>query len=248
MQQRIIDPPKDQWDRLPTPLTPGEREVFELFTETLPPEWEMYIQPYLNGLRPDLVLLNPYAGIAVFEIKDWSLNTLQYSIEYNWATQSPINQIKLYEDEIFNLYCPRLDDRYGKAVISAGLIFTRIPQAAIDRLLNPFRDGNMVNYPDQYPFAGLEGLEKGNVDVLFPEHKKWGQQNPSRTMSNDTANDLRGWLKEPAFSKEQREPLRLNNDQDEIATDPPSERYRKVRGPAGSGKSQAPRCSRSCTC
>ena len=91
MQQRIIDPPKDQWDRLPTPLTPGEREVFELFKETLPLEWEMYIQPHLNGLRPDLVLLNPYAGIAVFEIKDWSLNTLQYSIKYNWVTQSPIN-------------------------------------------------------------------------------------------------------------------------------------------------------------
>lgn len=202
MQQRIIDPPKDQWHRLPTPLTSGENKVYNLFDAGLPLEWEMYIQPHLNGLRPDLVLLNPYAGIAVFEIKDWSLNTLQYSIEYNWATQSPINQIKIYEDEIFNLYCPRLDDRYGKAVISAGLIFTQIPQVMVNRLLNPFRDGNMGKFPDQYPFAGSEGLEEGNIDALFPEHKKWGQHNPSRTMSNDTANDLRGWLKEPAFSKE----------------------------------------------
>ena len=47
MQQRIIDPPKKQWDLLPTPLTPGEREVFELFDANLPPEWEMYIQPIL---------------------------------------------------------------------------------------------------------------------------------------------------------------------------------------------------------
>ena len=239
MQQRIIDPPEDQWARLPTPLTPGEREVFELFKEALPLEWEMYIQPHLNGLRPDLVLLNPYAGIAVFEIKDWSSNTLQSSIRYNWKTQSPINQIKIYEDEIFNLYCPRLDDRYGKAVISAGLIFTRIPQAEVNRLLNPFRDGNMGKFPDQYPFAGAEGLEENNIDALFPENKKWGQQNPSRTMSNDTANDLRGWLKEPAFSKEQREPLKLNDRQREIATEPTQARHRKVRGPAGSGKSQA---------
>ena len=72
MQQRIIDPPKDQWHRLPTPLTSGENEVYNLFDVRLPLEWEMYIQPHLNGLRPDLVLLNPYAGIAVFEIKDWS--------------------------------------------------------------------------------------------------------------------------------------------------------------------------------
>ena len=239
MQQRIIDPPKDQWDRLPTPLTPGESEVFELFKETLPLEWEMYIQPYLNGLRPDLVLLNPYAGIAVFEVKDWSLNTLQYSIRYNWSTQSPINQIKLYEDEIFNLYCPRLDDRYGKAVISAGLIFTQIPQAMVNRLLNPFRDGNMGKFPNQYPFAGSEGLEEGNINALFPEYKKWGQHKQSYYMSEDLANDLRGWLKEPAFSKEQREPLELNDRQLTIATEPTQERYRKVRGPAGSGKSQA---------
>ena len=239
MQQRIIDPPKDQWHRLPTPLTSGENEVYNLFDVGLPLEWEMYIQPHLNGLRPNLVLLNPYAGIAVFEIKDWSLNTLQNSIKYNRATPSPINQIKLYEDEIFNLYCPRLDDYYGKAVISAGLIFTRIPQAAVDHLLNPFRDRNMRNYPDQYPFVGSEGLEEGNIDVLFPGYKKWGQQNPSRNMSTDTANDLRGWLKEPAFSKEQREPLKLNGRQHEIATEPPQKLYRKVNGPAGSGKSQA---------
>ncbi|MYC77473.1 AAA family ATPase [Candidatus Poribacteria bacterium] len=239
MQQRIIDPPEDQWNRLPTPLTPGEREVFELFKEVLPLEWEMYIQPHLNGLRPDLVLLNPYAGIAVFEIKDWSLNTLQYSIRYNWKTQSPINQIKLYEEEIFNLYCPRLDDRYGKAVISAGLIFTRIPQAEVDRLLNPFRDGSMRKYQERYPLSGSKHVAQSNVDALFPEYKKWGKQRQSRTMSENTANDLRGWLKEPAFSKEQREPLGLNDRQFRIATEPTQGRYRKVRGPAGSGKSQA---------
>lgn len=239
MEQRIIDPPKDQWHRLPTPLTPGENKVYNLFDAKLHLEWEMYIQPHLNGLRPDLVLLNPYAGIAVFEIKDWSLNTLQYSIRYNWATQSPVNKIKLYEDEIFNLYCPRLNDRYGKAVITAGLIFTQIPQTEINRLLAPFRDGNMRKYPYQYPFSGLECVTEDNVDALFPECKKWGRQIQSRTMSKDTANDLRGWLKEPAFSKEQREPLKLNRGQLEIATEPPQERYRKVRGPAGSGKSQA---------
>ena len=239
MQQRIIDPPKDQWNRLPTPLTPGEDKIYNLFDNGLSLEWEMYIQPHLNGLRPDLVLLNPYAGVAVFEIKDWCLNTLESSIKHNQTTKNPINQIRLYEDEIFNLYCPRLNDRYGKAVITAGLIFTRIPQSEVNRLLNPFRDRNMKDYPDQYPFSGSECVTAGSIDVLFPEHKRWGRQKQSRTMSEDTANDLRGWLKEPAFSKEQREPLELNSRQLTIATDPTQERYRKVRGPAGSGKSQA---------
>ena len=239
MQQRKIDPPEDQWDLLPTPLTSGELEVFKLFHCKLPLEWEMYIQPHLNGLRPDLVLLNPYAGIAVFEIKDWSLKTLQSSIRYNRKKPNPINQIKSYEEEIFNLYCPRLNDYYGKAVITAGLIFTKVPQAEVDRLLNPYRDKRVKQYRDQYPFSGSESVEKGNIDKLFPESKKWGKQNPSRSMSSDTAADLRGWLKEPAFSQAQRRPLNLNEDQLEIARERTTTGYRRVKGPAGSGKSLA---------
>lgn len=97
----------------------------------------------------------------------------------------------------------------------------------------------MTKYPNQYPFAGAEGLKKGNIDALFPEQKRWGKQKPSPTMSNDTANDLRGWLKEPTFSREQREPLNLNDRQRVIATESTQEHCRQVRGPAGSGKSQA---------
>ena len=242
MQQRIIDPPKDQWYRLPTPLTDGENKVYNLFDAGLPLEWEMYIQPHLNGLRPDLVLLNPYAGVAVFEIKDWSPNTLESSIKYNQTTKNPINKIRLYEDEIFNLYCPRLDDHSGKAVITAGLIFTQVSQDEVNHLLQPFRDRNMRKYPDQYPFSGSEGIVESNMDVLFPEQKKWGRQKQSCIMSADIADDLRGWLKEPAFSQEQREPLDINTQDRQqrlIITNPGGVRYRRVKGPAGSGKSLA---------
>ena len=239
MQQRTIDPPKDQWDRLPTLFTSGEREVFKLFDFKLPLEWEMYIQPHLNGLRPDLVLLNPYAGIAVFEIKDWSLKTLQSSIRYNRKKPTPTNQIKSYEEEIFNLYCPRLNRNYGKAVITAGLIFTKVPQAEVDRLLDPYRDKGVKQYRDRYPFSGSERVKKGNIDELFPESREWGKQSPSRYMSSDTAADLRGWLKEPAFSQAQRKSLNLNADQREIARERTTTGYRRVKGPAGSGKSLA---------
>ena len=124
---RLIDPPREQWDRLPTPLTTGEIAVAELFDAKLPNEWEIYIQPHLNGLRPDFVLLNPNAGIAVFEVKDWDLNALEYFVDYAGAGEArlmarqpsgetfmlrgdnPVNKIRLYKDELFNLYCPRLN-------------------------------------------------------------------------------------------------------------------------------------------
>jgi hypothetical protein len=65
---RVVVPSRDQLDALPTPLTPGEMSVLGFFDEHLPKRWGIYVHPHLNGLRPDFVLLNPDAGIAVFEV------------------------------------------------------------------------------------------------------------------------------------------------------------------------------------
>lgn len=236
--KRLIDPPKDQWDRLPTSLTDGERAVAELFDAKLPSEWEIYVQPHLNGNRPDFVLLNPFAGIAVFEVKDWSLSTLEHKIRHSSA-EIPVRKIQVYKDEIFNLYCPRLDGGLGMAAITSGLIFTMIPQSEVDRILSPTLGDGMRSNPSKYPISGSERVEKGDIARLFPENNMWGPTNFSRVMSNDTAEDLRAWLRDPDFSQEQRKPLNLNEEQREIATERTTSGYRRVKGPAGSGKSLA---------
>lgn len=81
IQQRFVSPSKSEFHRLRQPLTLGERKVFEFFDQYLDAEWEIYIQPHLNGLRPDFVLLNPNVGIAVFEVKDWNLDAMSYWLE-----------------------------------------------------------------------------------------------------------------------------------------------------------------------
>ena len=250
---RLIEPPKEQWDALRTPLTAGERAVAELFDSKLSIEWEIYIQPHLNGLRPDFVLLNPNAGMAVFEVKDWDLSALDYYVDYSaprkprlMARQksgvafslqgdNPVNKIRLYKEELFDLYCPRLNEKSGLAVITAGVIFTRSTRAQVQKLLTPFRDQDtgMAKYPQYYPLSGSDDVQSANIARLFPE---W-QRTSSKFMSEDTADDLRGWLKEPAFSREQREPLELNNHQRRLATTRTSSGYRRLKGPAGSGKS-----------
>ena len=37
----------------------------------LPVEWEIYLQPYLNGDRPDIVIMNPNVGMMIIEVKDY---------------------------------------------------------------------------------------------------------------------------------------------------------------------------------
>lgn len=250
---RIIDPPREQWDSLPTSLTPGERDVAGLFDARLPQDWEIYVQPHLNGLRPDFVLLNPKAGIAVFEVKDWDLSALSYFVgcsgsgepclmardksgnTFSRQDDNPANKIRLYRDELFNLYCPRLDERNGLAVITAGIIFTRSPRSQVQELLAPFRDKDreIARHPQYYPLSGSDDIQTANIGRLFPE---W-QRTSSHHMSEDTANDLRGWLREPASSRAQREPLELNSQQHRLATTRTLSGYRRLKGPAGSGKS-----------
>lgn len=46
--ERRIDPPRNSFDQLPTPLTDGERRVIGLFDQKLRPEWEIYVQPHLK--------------------------------------------------------------------------------------------------------------------------------------------------------------------------------------------------------
>lgn len=250
---RLIDPPRSAFDRLPNRLTDGERQVIDLFDRGLDPAWEMYVQPHLNGLRPDLVLLNPDVGIAVFEIKDWDLNAMRYFVSDSdlWAERNgksfrvkdnPIAKIRLYKNEIFDLYCPRLGTKAGWAVITAGLVFTRTPRLRVITLLDRIRDEEMRKYKSYYPVAGsddLGDLGQSSLDRIFPESKRLS----SKYMNPCKAEDLRGWLREPASSKEQRtRPIPLSPPQLNLVKTRTRSGYRRIRGPAGSGKSVVAAC------
>lgn len=249
---RLIDPPRQDFERLPTPLTVGERQLIDLFDRYLDADWEMYVQPHLNGLRPDLVLLKPTIGIAVFEIKDWDLSAMHYFVSGSdlWAKKdgnrfrkkNPINKIRQYRDEIFNLYCPRLNAKAGKAVITAGLIFTKMRRQCVFELLDTFRDEPMQKYPRYYPITGsddLGGIGQSALDRIFPE---WNRRS-SACMTPELADDLRGWLRDPAFNREQRQrPIPLNDRQRDLVKTRTRSGYRRIRGAAGSGKSVVLAC------
>lgn len=250
---RVIEPPREQHNKFLTPLTDGERRVIDLFDANLQPDWEIYVQPHLNGLRPDIVLLHPGVGVAVFEIKDWDLGALQYYAKsvgsgrqvlmardgsgkiFSREAENPINKILLYKEELFDLYCPRLNNRAGFAVITAGLIFPCSPRSEVERVFGPFRDAHdgMSGYPQYYPLSGAEDVTSGNLRAIFPESKRQS----SSVMSSVVADDLRGWLREPFFSQVQRTPLELDARQRELAATRTDTGYRRIKGPAGTGKS-----------
>lgn len=247
---RLISPPAAEINFLRQPLTLGEKLVFDFFNCYLHEDWEIYLQPYLNGLRPDFVLLHPQNGIAVFEVKDWNLDALNYFVNlsednkprlmgndgsrtFSLEKQNPINKVDLYKKEIFNLYCPRLQERTGFGVITAGIIFPFSERKKIAHLLKPFLDfRNMSAYPHLYPIIGEDTIATKDINTVLP---RWNR--PDSRMSELIASDLRAWLSEPSFSIDQRSTLEISNRQRELITTRTDTGYRRIKGSAGSGKS-----------
>ena len=245
MTRRTIYPPVADFNRLRQPLTSGETRVFELFNKHLPDEWEIYIQPHLNGLRPDFVLLNPKVGIGVFEVKDWDLNAMTYRNEGSVLRAShegqtfdvwpnPVQQLRRYKEEIHQLYCPRLEQKNGFAVITAGLIFPFAARDSVVALMAPHQtQEEREKYPRYSPISGREAISGGWLEKVFPESSRQS----SIYMTPDHADDLRGWLVEPDFSSDQRMPLEMDARQRSLADTRTESGYRRIKGPAGSGKS-----------
>ena len=178
--ERIMSPSRVELANLRQPLTQGEWEVVNFFDGLLDSSWEIYVQPHLNGLRPDIVLLNPRVGVAVFEIKDWNLDAMSYFVQGEglraelWSKKdgrsfknegnNPFTKIKLYKQRIFDLYCPRLPVRSGFAAITAGVIFTRATSARAKALQRHFLSENELEHAERYlPVAGMDDLARGLV-------------------------------------------------------------------------------------
>ena len=259
MSSRIISPKPEDWGDLPTPLTPGERQVAEFFDRHLPQGWEIYLQPRLNGLQPDFVLLHPNIGVAVYEVKDWNPGATRYWVEPNGDNpvlrahypnnqfpnsvdkkSNPFLRIRDYKDYIHRLCTSAVQGRQGNEYvgfgrITAGVIFTVGESRFWKDLGRPFtRKGDFNRL---YPVLGKDALDSGKISWVYPE-----AANPQEgIMTEQVAELLRGWLREPDFIRQQREPLPIPNDVQRRLVDrgPGRTGLRRVKGPAGSGKSFA---------
>jgi hypothetical protein len=228
--ERVISPPLNALSTLRTPLDAAERRVLDLLHAELPVEWQVYIQPHLNGLRPDFVLVHPGQGIAVFEVKDWNESTLREACRP--GRENPVDKIDRYKKELYELYLPSLPDRTGFGAITAGLIFPNAPEAMLHRYLDVARARLGHSQRAQYPLVGSESMAAG-LPRVFPR----AAANTGCRLSPDVLRDLHYWLREPDFQAEQRLQPVLTERQRLLVTGRTESGYRRVRGPAGAGKS-----------
>ena len=133
-------------DRLTVPPTDGERHLLMVLLDTLDDTYEVYFNPYLDGDRPDVIVLKPGCGALIIEVKDWNLNHYQLDIKNQWrydgkVIRSPQQQAFRYKENLFNLHLPLLglqeltNPNFFK-LISVGVYFHR---ASRDQLKHLYR-------------------------------------------------------------------------------------------------------------
>jgi len=109
-------------NKFPKSLEPGERALMDALLVILDDDWTIYVQPNLNGVQPDIIIFSEEAGMGVFEVKDWNLDSYRVKIGGRWdvydgkqgkwidsAARCPLSQVKSYKDSIYRYELPELE-------------------------------------------------------------------------------------------------------------------------------------------
>ncbi|MFN3683368.1 MAG: NERD domain-containing protein [Fimbriimonadaceae bacterium] len=229
-------------DSLHAPLTPGERALVKFLDANLPDTWSIFVQAYVNGLRPDVVVANPNVGVVVFEVKDWNLEgysavgnrLIGRSAGQEWTAKNPLLQARTYASRIYEQYLaggaaegdPRKSYK-PQQDCRAAVYFHCASTEAARNLLAPWLRGDDIVF-------GNDWLDRSRLQQVVPScyHKR--RQGLADTTS-DLIAKLIQYLMPPRHYIEQNHPLPMP-DAAQAPKTVPGRGFHRLRGPAGCGK------------
>ena len=241
----ILYPPIEVINRMKVPPTQGEKTLLTLL-ETLDDRFEIYFQPYLNGDRPDVILINKEAGILIFEVKDWNLNHYYLNNRCDWVlkkndaiVKSPFTQINNYRKNMINLHIEGMlehllkDTRYYSLVNSCVVFANATNQEIFSRIKETKQKKPKSSYLNYLQYLGSDGLAKSNE--LKNMIEKCRLHRKSLILKSEFISSLHRNLKPPIHELEDGIQIAYNKAQTELSISNSNDR-RKIKGVAGSGK------------
>jgi hypothetical protein len=230
-----LRPPLHELDRLAVGLNVGELRVAHKLAE-LDDSWTVYVQPRLAQDIPDFVAIHPRHGVCAIEVKDWSVGGYRQaddgSIEcmtggtWQRTAEQPRYQTFRYRSTIYEHFFALPDDAERPTqVIRASLVLPQWSTAKAERLFE--KPAVTPSEQSVRVFGGevLQGPAEALVRATCP---------PPNSVSMER---LCRHLVESDAVREARRPAWLSEGAKNIAGNPSRARLRRVRGPAGCGKS-----------
>ena len=168
--------------RFKVPPTDGERTLLDFLGRVLDDSYEVYFNPYLNGDRPDVLIMREGNGVLVIEVKDWNLDNFALNEKKKWVytpngsvVKSPIDQVLKYKNNLFDLHVDKLlekkinDIRHFRIVACAVYFHCASQQKVENLLVSPYKDDK--RYQDFLKYnvdlIGKDGLEEVRFNELL---------------------------------------------------------------------------------
>lgn len=235
--------------------TEGERTLLN-FLYTLNDSFEVYFNPYLNGDRPDVIIMREGYGVMVIEVKDWNLNNFKLDEKKKWIyspnnsyVKSPIDQVLKYKNNLYDLHVPELlamkikDFRHFN-IVACSIYFHCATQGQLmDMLVNPYKSDLKYQTFLKYniDFIGNDALNKEFFTELLKKRYLVANKT-SYLFTNDLYRNFKRILTPTIHLKSQGDPYNYTPKQEDIIYGKWENGQRKVqleqrvRGVFGSGK------------
>ncbi|SNV31980.1 DNA-dependent helicase II [Chryseobacterium taklimakanense] len=231
---------------------PGELHLLYFLRDNLDDSYDVFFNPYMNGDRPDVVVMKKGQGMLIIEVKDYVLK--HYDIDHktkNWKVKSstgnaviksPITQVLKYKNNLFDLHIENLleqkiSDIRNANMISCALYFHNATQSDLeDFIVNQFSSDK--NYSKFLTFNillfGRDGLTKDNFNsALRRRHLGKGQM--TSYFPDELYERIKRFLNPPLHQKTDGIVPMYNQEQQRLIYDQDRKEIR-VKGVVGSGK------------
>lgn len=244
----IFYPSFDRIKRFKVQPTEGESTLLNFLDATLDNSFEVFFNPYLNGDRPDVLIMRKDHGVMVIEVKDWNLDNFYLNEKRKWVykpngsvVKSPLDQVLKYKNNLFDLHVAdllqmKIKDFRHFSMVSCVIYFHCASQSYLNNLLiAPYKDDKKYQTFLKYniDFIGKDALNKDNFFSLLQKRYMLTQQ-PSIFFKSNLYENFKRILTPPLHMRSQGVPYKYSDKQKSIIYSETLEQ--RVRGVFGSGK------------
>ena len=244
----IFYPSFDRIKRFKVQPTEGESTLLNFLDATLNNSFEVFFNPYLNGDRPDVLIMRKDHGVMVIEVKDWNLDNFYLNEKRKWVykpngsvVKSPLDQVLKYKNNLFDLHVAdllqmKIKDFRHFSMVSCVIYFHCASQSYLNNLLiAPYKDDKKYQTFLKYniDFIGKDALNKDNFFSLLQKRYMLTQQ-PSIFFKSNLYENFKRILTPPLHMRSQGVPYKYSDKQKSIIYSETLEQ--RVRGVFGSGK------------
>jgi len=150
----------------------GELYLLKFLDKELDSSFEVYFNPFMNGDRPDIVIMRKGYGVMIIEVKDYNLDLYELDDRKNFVIKSintktyksPISQVLKYKDNLFELHIDKLLEKKIKDIRN----FNMVSSVVYFHNASPSKIKDFLIEPYQKNYGYLKFL-KYNIDFIGRE-------------------------------------------------------------------------------